>query len=204
MASSDSKGTQGARITLDLLDMVERDGGQSQRRLASELGIALGLVNAYLKRCVRKGLVKVGSVPAQRYRYYLTPQGFAEKARLTADFLAFSFQFYRDARADLVETMKEAAAAGHRRIGVLGDGELAEIATIVSEEMPIEIVGFVSSGSGRSRIGRRILVNQWSDLDGPEAALLACVEQPKLAIAALRARHPEIKVYVPKQLKNLV
>ena len=45
---------------------VERDGGQSQRRLAADLGIALGLVNAYLKRCIKKGLVKVSEAPARR------------------------------------------------------------------------------------------------------------------------------------------
>ena len=51
--------SENARILLDLLNSVESDGGQSQRRLASELGIALGLVNAYLRRCVKKGLLKV-------------------------------------------------------------------------------------------------------------------------------------------------
>ena len=70
------------RIVLSLLNSVD-DGAQSQRRIAEELGIALGLVNAYLKRCVKKGLVKVSQAPARRYAYYLTPQGFAEKSRLT-------------------------------------------------------------------------------------------------------------------------
>jgi DNA-binding transcriptional regulator LsrR (DeoR family) len=48
---------------------VDRDRAQSQRLLTSELGIALGLVNAYLKRCVKKGLVRVRSAPARRYAY---------------------------------------------------------------------------------------------------------------------------------------
>ena len=51
------------KILLGLLESVERNGGQSQRHLASELGIALGLVNAYLKRCIKKGLVKVSGAP---------------------------------------------------------------------------------------------------------------------------------------------
>ncbi len=69
------------RIVLGLLEYVGRGGEQSQRRLASELGVALGLANAYLKRCVKKGLVKVRQAPARRYAYYLTPRGFAEKSR---------------------------------------------------------------------------------------------------------------------------
>jgi DNA-binding MarR family transcriptional regulator len=62
---SDTKG-EDTLILLNLLNSVERDGGQSQRRLASELGIALGLVNAYLRRCVKKGLVKATAAPARR------------------------------------------------------------------------------------------------------------------------------------------
>ena len=52
--ATESDKTEDARILLDLLNSVERDGGQSQRRLASELGIALGLVNAYLRRSVKR------------------------------------------------------------------------------------------------------------------------------------------------------
>ena len=80
MAATDSElDAERDRIVLGLLESVERNGAQSQRLLASELGIALGLVNAYLKRCVKKGLVKVSEAPARRYAYYLTPKGFAEK-----------------------------------------------------------------------------------------------------------------------------
>ena len=66
-ATQGDEGPDNSRIVLGLLHSVERDGGQSQRRLGSELGIALGLVNAYLKRCVKKGLIKVGHAPARRY-----------------------------------------------------------------------------------------------------------------------------------------
>ena len=102
-----------ARIMLGLLDSVERNGAQSQRRLAGELGIALGLVNAYLKRCVKKGLVKASQAPARRYVYYLTPQGFAEKSRLTVEFLSGSFGFFRQARNDCTALFADARAAGY-------------------------------------------------------------------------------------------
>jgi DNA-binding MarR family transcriptional regulator len=72
------------RIMAHLLNAVERDAAASQRRLTSELDIALGLVNAYLKRCIKIGLVKVRHAPARRYAYYLTPKGLAEKSRLTS------------------------------------------------------------------------------------------------------------------------
>src|SRR5476649_2814003 len=100
MRRTGEESAEGSRIMLGLLDAVEQDRAQSQRLLASELGIALGLVNAYLKRCVKKGLVKVSEAPARRYAYYLTPQGFAEKSRLTMEYLSSSFSFFRQAKAD--------------------------------------------------------------------------------------------------------
>ena len=77
----DSFGNQD-EILLGVLTVVERDANTSQRGISRELDVALGLANAYLKRCVRKGLIKIKQVPRRRYAYYLTPRGFAEKSRL--------------------------------------------------------------------------------------------------------------------------
>src|SRR5713101_4117323 len=101
--TTEQSDSENSRIMLGLLESVERDGGQTQRRRASELGIALGLVNAYLKRCIKKGLVKVSDAPTRRYAYYLTPQGLAEKSRLTVQYLSDSFSFFRQARADCLD-----------------------------------------------------------------------------------------------------
>jgi DNA-binding MarR family transcriptional regulator len=127
------------RIVLGLLESVDRDGAQSQRKLAAELGIALSLVNAYLKRCVTKGLVKISGVPTRRYAYYLTPKGFAEKSRLTVDYLASSFEFFRRARADCSDVLATAHAQGWQKIALLGVSDLAEIATICALESHITI-----------------------------------------------------------------
>ena len=68
-------------ITLGVLTAIEEDDRATQRAISEDLGIALGLTNAYLKRCVKKGFIKVRQIPANRYAYYLTPQGFAEKSQ---------------------------------------------------------------------------------------------------------------------------
>src|SRR5262252_6417342 len=130
-------------IVLGVLDVVERDPSVTQRSVARELGIALGLANAYLRRCVRKGLIKVREVPRRRFAYYLTPQGFAEKSRLTATYLSDSFSLFRQARTQCAELFKLAAARGQHRLALLGHGDLAEIASLVARDHPIEIVGVI-------------------------------------------------------------
>ena len=201
-----SRDQRAQAIVLQLLEQVSNDAGLSQAKFASQVGIAKGLANAYFNRCLQKGWIKLRQVPKQRFLYYLTPKGFAEKANLTAQFLTYSYQFYRDARADLCDTMQLAASKGHTRLGVLGGGELAEIATIVSDEVPVEIVGFVAEPGARDRkriLGRPI-VGDWAELDGAEAALLATVEDVASIYTAFTAAEPDVPVYLPRQLASIV
>ena len=161
-----------SRIVLGLLESVERDGGTSQRRLAAELGIALGLVNAYLRRCVKKGLVKVAHAPARRYAYYLTPQGFTEKSRLTVEYLSYSFSFFRSARADCAAALAQASARGWRRIALAGVSDLAEISTICALESGVDIVAVVDPAADVARFIGLPVVASFADL--PEPCDAAC------------------------------
>lgn len=142
---------ENSRIILDLLESVSRDGDRSQRCRASEFGVAVGLVNSYLKFCVRKGYIKVKRIPAQRYIYFLTPRGFAEKSRLTLLQLSNSFAFFRQARADCSEALKEARARGWRRIVLAGATELAEISTLCALEAGIQVIAVVDASFADSR-----------------------------------------------------
>ena len=151
MASNRDKSSEHA-ILLGLLDAVER-GDVTQRRLSRELGIAVGLVNAYIKRCINKGLIKVQQIPPRRYGYYLTPRGFVEKSQLVTSYFVHSFDFFRRARASCEETLSNAAKAGHKRIGLVGASELAEIAVIVATDInDVEVVTVIDSSIKRSRI----------------------------------------------------
>ena len=133
-------GTDNPEILLGLLSAIEQDSSVTQRSLSRDLGIALGLANAYLKRCAKKGLIKVSQVPLNRYAYYLTPKGFSEKSRLTAEYLTISFNFFRDARGQCAALLDVAGRQGWRRIALVGAGELAEIAVLSAAETAAEIV----------------------------------------------------------------
>ena len=116
---------------------------RTQRGLAADLGIALGLVNVYLKRCVKKGLVKVSQAPTRRFAYYLTPQGFAEKSRLTGEYLAWSLTFFRRAKDSCTAVLAEATALGWKRVALAGSGDLADITRICATDTGIEIAAIV-------------------------------------------------------------
>jgi DNA-binding MarR family transcriptional regulator len=152
------------RIVLSLLNSVDSDGARSQRRIAAELGIALGLVNAYLKRCVKKGLVKVHDAPARRYAYYLTPQGFAEKSRLTVQYLSYSFSFFRHAKQDCALAFEAAKARGFSRLILAGRSDLAEIAILCAMEAGVSIVAVVDAAAGAATFVGIDVVASYADV----------------------------------------
>lgn len=135
-----------SEITLGVLSAVESDSAVTQRSLAQDLGIALGLTNAYLKRCIKKGYIKIRNAPANRYAYYLTPQGFAEKSRLTAHYLSSSFGFFRNARGQCADIFARCATRGWRTVALAGASDLGEIAAWSARENGIHIAGFVNPG----------------------------------------------------------
>jgi DNA-binding MarR family transcriptional regulator len=165
-------GHEDERIVLDLLTSVEQDGKRSQRRIAAELGIALGLVNAYLKRCVKKGLVKVHDAPARRYAYYLTPHGFAEKSRLTVQYLTDSFSFFRSAKADCARVLETAQARGFYRLALAGKSELAEIAILCAVEAGVTIVAIVEGRGDETTFVGVDVVRSFAEVTGKFDAVI--------------------------------
>ncbi len=183
-------------IVLGLLDAVARDPAVTQRSVARDLGIALGLANAYLRRCVRKGLIKVGQAPARRYSYYLTPQGLAEKSRLTASYLSHSFSFLREARAQCAQTFRAATERAHHRLVLVGGGDLSDIARLVAREHGVEIVGTVASSADPAALAADL-----SRLGSLDAAVVTAIENPDEAFeAALHLLGPD-RVYAPALLR---
>jgi DNA-binding MarR family transcriptional regulator len=198
--ASKSADAEKTRIMLGLLESVERGGGQSQRRLASELGVALGLVNAYLKRCINKGLVKVTSAPARRYVYYLTPHGFAEKSRLTVEYLSYSFSLFREAKKDYAAVLHAARARGFSRIALLGVSDLAEIAAICALDAGITIVGVVDQASDLPRFVGALVVKSIDECAPFDAVLVTDIQDTRATIAAATARLESDRVLIPTLL----
>lgn len=184
------------QIVLGVLDAVERSSTVSQRYVSRELGIALGLVNAYVKRCIRKGLIKVSQVPSRRYAYFLTPQGFAEKARLTADYLAFSFAFFRRARSQCSGLLDVAARKEQRRVICVGAGDLAEILTLVAREKEnIEIIGVLHSTDPSS------IKAEASRFGRIDAAMVTGLQNPRELFAAAIEVFGAERTYAPELLR---
>ena len=130
---------------LRVLELVEERDRITQRGVATELEIALGMANALIKRLVLKGFIKVKDAPSRRYKYYITPEGFIEKGRLVSRYIANSFKFFGEVRRDyemLANQVSASQASANQGTGVccVGTGEVMKIAQMVFAAHNIKVV----------------------------------------------------------------
>lgn len=192
-------------ITLGVLSAIEEDERATQRAISEELGIALGLANAYLKRCVKKGFVKVRHIPANRYAYYLTPTGFAEKSRLTADYLSMSFNFFRSSREQCAELFDVCEEKRWTRVALAGCGDLAEIATLCQREgSGVEIIGIVNTAGDTNppeRFAGLPVVDRLTDLDKVRAVIVTDIVNAQKVYDRLSKAIPPERILTAPLLK---
>ncbi len=143
--------------SLQILDELSTSDSLTQRDISNRLGIALGLVNSYIKNLVAKGYITVKSIPPKRYAYYLTPKGFAEKTRLSYHLLQDYTRIYREAKNNLNQLYKEMRNIGMRKVVFAGSDEIAEIAYITLQDTDMELTGIVDDENrSKSFFGKTI------------------------------------------------
>ncbi|MBI5326892.1 MAG: winged helix-turn-helix transcriptional regulator [Deltaproteobacteria bacterium] len=159
MNIKDSRTTQSSDDyhSLLLLDEISRNNEITQRDLSKRLGIALGLINSYIKNLASKGYITVAAIPKKRYKYYLTPQGFIEKTRMTYHHLQNFTSLYRVAGHDFQKLFYNLRKDNIKRVVFCGSDEVAEIAYITLQEFEIELIAVVDTeNESKSFLGQSI------------------------------------------------
>lgn len=129
--------------TLQLLEAIAEDRPTSQRELSDALQVSLGMVNAFIKRLVKKGYCKVTTIPKNRVQYILTPSGAMEKTRLTYQYISSSYQYFKTARKRLHNLYDSLREQGATRIVFYGAGEFADIAYLSMTGTPLELIDVI-------------------------------------------------------------
>ena len=189
---------KGEELIREVLEVVENEDNLTQRTLSSKLGIALGLANTYLKRCAEKGLIKIQNAPRNRYLYYLTPKGFAEKARLTGEYLKYSFEFYRKAKKEYVDIIDWCEKNSFKKVVLSDLSELAELSILASFDTSVKIVGIL--GKGKSKffgvpVSQNIKV--FGDSDLIVITAMADIDNRYLELLKYKSKD---KIIIPKML----
>lgn len=134
-----------------LLSEIEGDEPLSQREISHRLGVALGLVNSYMKNFVTKGFVRVKAFPRNRYAYLLTPKGLAEKSRLAYQHVNYFNNLYKVARQDYRHLFSRLETAGVKQVSFCGVDEAAEIAYLSLRETTLTLAAVADDEAAGSK-----------------------------------------------------
>ena len=89
----------------NVLRKIKNNPKSTQRELAEELGFSLGKLNYCLKALKNKGLVKIKNFSKNpnkiNYIYILTPEGIAEKSKLTINFMKRKMKEYEELKKEI-------------------------------------------------------------------------------------------------------
>jgi len=90
---------------LNVLRRIQNKPNSTQRELAKDLGFSLGKLNYCLKALKNKGLIKLENFKKNpekiNYFYVLTPKGFAEKTKLTINFMKRKMKEYDELKSEI-------------------------------------------------------------------------------------------------------
>jgi len=179
-----------------LLDEISRNNKVTQRDLSRRLGVALGLINSYIKNLTSKGYVTIATIPRNRYKYYLTPNGFIEKTRLTYHHLQNFTNLYRSARQDFQRLFQNLQKENIKKVVFCGADEVTEIAYITLQEFEIELAGVVDTGAKeQSFLGRSIRpLEHLKHLDYDRVVVTSFIKEDELYAELLKAGIPSEKI----------
>jgi len=182
-AFQDTRAQTEQKVMVHLLTEIERNPSFTQRSLASELGIALGLMNQYLKSCVTKGWIRASQISPRRITYFLTPEGFKEKSHMVTSYLARSLTFFRDARAQCDALFEECLQKGWKKIAFVGEGDLADIAQLVAHGLGFQVC--IVSGEDDLKSYDAVLVTDVINPQGTHDFIQSKVDPERLLILGL-------------------
>ncbi len=188
-------------ITLPILRTIEQQSDITQRSLAKRLDLALGLTNAYLKNLVRKGLVKIEQIPANRYLYYLTPKGLTEKGRLTAAYLSKSLHFYRHASHAYKSIFQNGMHNNWSDVILGGVSDLAEIALLHAQQANITIKGIYDPDYGQTEFMNHPVINSVEAVPVGIPVVITSLDVTSQAIARLLRVTDKERIFIPDILQ---
>jgi len=98
----------------DVLTILDREDSPSQREIAKQTGFSVGLVNTLIKKCAKKGLVKIERLNSRNIKYILTPEGIKEKTQKTIDYIKRSYQAIQQLQNRVTELALKHSAEGKK------------------------------------------------------------------------------------------
>lgn len=107
-----------------VLDQIAQNPTISQRALARNTGISLGLINVIVKKFLKTGSLQITHLNKRKLEYLLTPEGFLAITRRTYRYVSKTITDYQRLQQQLTCLLRDLQKRGYESFSVYGDGEL--------------------------------------------------------------------------------
>lgn len=114
----------------------------TQRHIAKEVGISLGLTNLIIKRLIKKGYIKIQEVPPRTIIYMLTPKGFAEKTKKSYQYTLRTINFIKTSKEGIQDIIINEYKQGAREFTISGNAELATLIEIAFGDLNLKNIKY--------------------------------------------------------------
>lgn len=119
-----------------VLDVIAQGRELSQRELATQSGLSLGMVNLIISRLIRTGYIKVSSMNRKKIDYILTPKGLSERLTRSYHYFLRSYHAFRESQRRIDALLDVLIERGSRRFMIVGEGEMADIVEVAFRSRP--------------------------------------------------------------------
>ena len=112
----------------------------SQRDLASQSGMSLGMTNAVLKRLVQKGWLMMRKVNNRNIRYVVTPSGMEEITRRSYRYFKRTLKNVADYKEKIEQLLLQIQADGYDGLVLVGSSDIDFIVDYLCLQHSIKLV----------------------------------------------------------------
>lgn len=124
---------------IELLEAISQDEMATQANLATELGMAVGSVNWYIKRLIRRGYLKATRMDRTRLRYNMTAEGLEVLRRRATQYIKDSLAVYKDLRKEAKAFIATLTAQGIESVYIDGEDEALDIFRLSCMEANLKV-----------------------------------------------------------------
>jgi hypothetical protein len=101
---------------------------------------------------VKRGFIRLTGFPPRRIFYYLTPKGFAEKAKLTLHCFYCNIHHYAEIKKQIAIKLLDMQNKGVKRVVFYGVSDEMEVAYVTLQGLHMKLVGIVDEEQNRGKV----------------------------------------------------
>ena len=127
-----------------IADTLKEDPLASQRVLAENAGMSIGLMNAVIKRFVERGWIMLSNVNLRKISYVLTSEGIAELTARSQNFARRTFELANKYNQQLCELVAQTKKSGKNKVILYGQSYIkflleyaCQTQGVIFEEQPV-------------------------------------------------------------------